>query len=160
MKNILSIITVIIFVAAITAGITKLFFPDEKIVYKEKETLMIKTNTIIQIKEKPIIITELPDIIKTNTNLMALLIELNQYKTNNGWIAVTNNRIHAGLFNRQWSVEFKTREVLFNEIGILAGSGFGAYYSRLLEDDWTLGGIVCVDFDKNWNAYLKGGMRF
>lgn len=90
-----------------------------------------------------------------------LISNVNQYRTNQPWIAVSNDRIWSGLFNRDWSVEYslnsKERK---NEFGLMLGTGFGLYYQRTIFDEWTAGFEIIIDKENEFNAFGKIGYKW
>ena len=90
-----------------------------------------------------------------------LMSNVNQYRTNQPWIAVSNDRIWSGLFNRDWSVEYslnsKERK---NEFGLMLGTGFGLYCQRTIFDEWTAGFEIIIDKENEFNAFSKIGYKW
>lgn len=82
----------------------------------------------------------------TNTtelsNLVTRMQELDKYRTLPGWIATSNDRIHAGLVARSWSAEYRVNE-RNNIAGAVAGSVLGGMYMRRV-GVWWVGGVAGV----------------
>ena len=82
------------------------------------------------------------------TNPGALLVSLNAYRTNAGWISASNGRIWAGLpgstddEDRIWSASYDAPDDLRNELTIWAGQGWGVSYQRQLFDHWSAGAAI------------------
>lgn len=82
------------------------------------------------------------------SNPAALLISLNAYRTNPGWIASSNGRIWAGLFGatdgegRIWSADYELPDELKNELTVWAGQGWGVSYQRHIFEHWTAGAAI------------------
>lgn len=120
----------------------------------------IKTNTIKQIVTlPPVKIMEhvTNEIIRTNTFVIFVTDELNKYRTLPGWIASSNRRIYAGLYQRAWSVEYDAPADYKNRVTVWAGSGLGVSFQR---DVGRLGGGVLVIYDDKFRAYLGGHYKF
>lgn len=90
-----------------------------------------------------------------------MISNINKYRTNIPWIAASNNRIWAGLFNRDWSIDYSISSESFdNEIGFMLGTGFGLYYHRTIFECWTIGIDVIFDKEKDFNAFGKVGYKW
>lgn len=90
-----------------------------------------------------------------------ILSNVNQYRTNKPWIAASNNRIWAGIYNRDWSIEYSSeQDKKLNEVGILIGTGFGLYYQRTIFDSWTIGVEAFSDRNNDFNIFGKTGYKF
>ena len=103
----------------------------------------IRERTIIQERTLPPIVTKLQTILTqyvTNKDAVATLsnaiVDYDRYRTLPGWVAISNDRIHAGLVARAWSVEYVVRE-RNNIAGALAGSMFGGVYLRRIGNAWV-----------------------
>lgn len=68
------------------------------------------------------------------------LWELTKYRTLPGWIAVSNDRIWAGLVARIWNAEYHVNERA-NVAGAFGGTMFGGLYLRRLGPFWV-GGLA------------------
>ena len=118
----------------------------------------LRTNYVIQhtteTKHVPVYYTNTKRIIYTN--YIYVTGELNQYRTNDGWIALSNHRIHAGLYLRHWSVpyEIKTKKYKHN-IGMLLGNGIQIQYGYQILRRWQVKGSVYSIQDKQ--GFLVGG---
>lgn len=83
----------------------------------------------------------------------------NQYRTNNPWLAVSNEKIYAGLYDRYWSADYFLPGQK-NEAGLLFGTGFGAYYHYTIFDRFTIGGVLIIDAEKNFGAFGTAGYKW
>ena len=70
------------------------------------------------------------------TSLSNALADYDRYRTLPGWIAISNDRIHAGLVARSWSVEY-TVNSRNNIAGAVAGTLFGGIYLRRIGSAWV-----------------------
>lgn len=92
----------------------------------------------------------------SESNLVTIV---NAYRTNVPWLSVSNDRIYAGLYDRYWSAEYSVGDYK-NEAGLLFGTGFGAYYNRTIFGRFTIGGVLIIDADKNFEAFGTAGYKW
>jgi len=102
--------------------------------------------------------TTLPQELLTNTDMSNTLAMLNRYETNIPYIAISNGRIHSGLYERDWSIAYQLEDNK-HELGILFGTEYGVYYRYNIYKDFTAGGQITTDGDKV-NAVGSIGWRF
>lgn len=94
----------------------------------------------IGITRQDIVLTNLP---ASWTNRPGEILDMvNMYRTNNGWIALTNDRIYAGLVDRVWSAPIVRVPQWRHEITLWIASGIGATYQYQLFDHFSIGGGV------------------
>jgi hypothetical protein len=94
----------------------------------------------------------------TNPDIDFMLSELNQYRTNKGTIKIKPNRIHAGLYNREWSVEYYIPKP-YHEAGFFAGTFWGLYYQYNIFKSFTVGAAAIVQ-DKEAGFAISAGYKF
>lgn len=70
------------------------------------------------------------------SNLVSRMRTLDSYLTAPGWIAVSNERIHAGLVARAWSADYVVH-MPDNVAGAVAGTMYGGLYMRRLGRVWV-----------------------
>jgi hypothetical protein len=92
----------------------------------------------------------------SESNLVALV---NHYRQDVPWISASNDRIYAGIYDRNWSVDFSV-DGYKNEAGLLFGTGFGAYYNRTIFGRFTIGGVLIIDAEKNFEAFGTAGYKW
>jgi hypothetical protein len=99
------------------------------------DPIIIKPETIVQVRTQDRIVYADPQ------KLQFYVDELNKYRTLPGWITTQSNRIHAGLYLREWSVEYSTPARYKNTLYIFGGSMWGAGYLRSL-GRFSVGGVA------------------
>ena len=104
--------------AVLTALLMSIFAPGKTI-----DRIYIKPDTLVQVRTQDRIISYRP------ADVPGYIDELNDYRTAPGWIDIRGDRIHAGLVEREWFIEYGiTRKK--NSVSIYAGSVYGIGYSR------------------------------
>ena len=92
----------------------------------------------IGITRQDIVLTNLP---ASWTNRPGQILDMvNEYRTANGWIALTNDRIYAGLVDRVWSAPIVHVPTFRQEITLWIGRGIGASYQYQALDHLSIGG--------------------
>ena len=87
-----------------------------------------------------------------------LLSELNQYRTNKGVIKIQHPYIFASLYNREWSVKYSIPKSK-HEVGIYAGTFWGAYYRYNFFRNFTIGAAASVQ-DSTARFAISAGYQF
>jgi hypothetical protein len=101
----------------------------------------------------------LPPELATNPAASNAAAEANQFLTNKPWIVASNDRIYAGLYNREWSIEYKIND-LKHDAGVIVGGVYGLYYRFNPVGKLTIGGMVVWDGEKDISASATAGWRF
>jgi len=111
----------------------------------------------IGVTRQDIVLTNLPT---SWTNRPGEILDMvNEYRTANGWIALTNDRIYAGLVDRVWSAPIVSVPKLRHEITLWVGNGIGATYQYQLFDHFSVGGGLFY-VGENIAAMAGVGYRF
>lgn len=114
----------------------------------EQIPIVVRPETIVQIRTQDRIILANPD------KLQYYVDELNKYRTMPGWTSTSSNRIHAGLYKREWSIEYYTLPKYYNTVFAIGGQQWGAGYLRSI-GRFSLGGIVTTE-----GAGVAAGFQF
>lgn len=111
----------------------------------------------IGVTRQDIVLTNLP---ASWTNRPAEILDMvNAYRTANGWIALTNDRVYAGLLDRVWSAPIVKLPEMRHEITLWIGTGIGAMYQYQLFDNFSIGGGLFY-VGENIAAMAGVGYRF
>jgi hypothetical protein len=118
--------------------------------------LTLPADTLVWHALPPIV---LPADIATNPAASNAAAEANGFLTNQPWIASSNGRVYAGLYKRDWSIEYKI-DTIRHEAGIIVGGDFGLYYRFNPVGKLTVGGQIIWDGEKDVRASATAGWRW
>jgi hypothetical protein len=147
-KVLKSILYILLILLVLFAGY--LGFRALRILDPAKPSLTVVPGTLDWTGLPPII---LPAYLATNPAASNAAWEVNQYRTEEPYIAANNGRIYAGLYNRDWSIEYKVSDPLRHEAGVIVGGGiYGAFYRFNPIGKLTVGGQLVWDGEKEIRA--------